>query len=628
MVATTGFSFLLSLILAGQMGVPLGLPPLPEDPAMAAVAPEECLWYFTWSGVKAADAKSKNQTEQLLAEPEVKQFIDSVGAAFSAAIKKGAPPTPQGKLLGQEGPKLIYALVTHPAAMFISAVAMGPTGPDVHGGVVIGTGDDTAAIKSTLEQIEKIVLGVTAKGDAKWHKLPPQPGVPPIEWGFSGKYLIVGIGAGSADAIVERFSGKAPAWLTEIRRKLPVERVSTVHFINLKKGLAIAKPFIPEADVAPILDTLGLSKAETIASVSGLEGTGCTSKVWVKIDPAAKGLPAIFSGEPLTAADLAAVPKDASCAFVARLRLDRLMTDLKPLLSDDQIGFHLSAEVLATLGDTWSVYNSPREGGLIFTGLTLVVPLKDRDALVRINDRLVKQMRDKAAAAPKENGMFGQQQTDVREMKFADQKIFFASTMGGFISSPFAPAWSITEKNLVVSLSPQSIKAYLSRDRRGNTLADVPAVAAQLKTSTPLLVTYQDTASTLKIVYPIVQIFATMFSSSSEQNGINLDAAMLPSLSALLPHIEPSVGILSRDKDGFVYVSRQTFPGVGVTSALLPLGMWFWAGDFGPLPVAEPMPVSETIQPEAPTEPKSAEPKLESSKTETPRVDVAPRARK
>jgi len=35
------------------------------------VAPDECLFYTTWSATAAPTSASENQTEQLLAEPEV-----------------------------------------------------------------------------------------------------------------------------------------------------------------------------------------------------------------------------------------------------------------------------------------------------------------------------------------------------------------------------------------------------------------------------------------------------------------------------------------------------------------------------------------------------------------------------
>ncbi len=44
------FPLLAMLLLGGGVGLPLGLPPLAEDPLLARIAPEECLVYTSWSG--------------------------------------------------------------------------------------------------------------------------------------------------------------------------------------------------------------------------------------------------------------------------------------------------------------------------------------------------------------------------------------------------------------------------------------------------------------------------------------------------------------------------------------------------------------------------------------------------
>ena len=88
-----GFSFIellmLNLLGGSPLGVPLSLPPLPEDPVMAQVAPEECLWYLSWSGCAKADPASKNHTEQLLAEQEVQRFTHELEMRLRDAIKRG-----------------------------------------------------------------------------------------------------------------------------------------------------------------------------------------------------------------------------------------------------------------------------------------------------------------------------------------------------------------------------------------------------------------------------------------------------------------------------------------------------------------------------------------------------------
>ena len=44
---------------------------------------------------------------------------------------------------------------------------------------------------------------------------------------------------------------------------------------------------------------------------------------------------------------------------------------------EEDLGIKLRDDLLKPLGDTWCLYNSPSEGGLVITGLTAVVPLRD-----------------------------------------------------------------------------------------------------------------------------------------------------------------------------------------------------------------------------------------------------------
>src|SRR5207249_7549844 len=94
----TGFSLVgpLSGLLFSFLGtgLPLGIPPEKEDAIMSHVAPEECILYASWTASAKPSASSANQTEQLLAEPEIQAFVAAVqrnvlSAGIAAAKKNG-----------------------------------------------------------------------------------------------------------------------------------------------------------------------------------------------------------------------------------------------------------------------------------------------------------------------------------------------------------------------------------------------------------------------------------------------------------------------------------------------------------------------------------------------------------
>jgi hypothetical protein len=576
LMAGTSFASVFMILFGAQSGLPLSLPPLPEDPVMARVAPADCIWYLNWSGAAEPNAKSSNQTEQLLAEPEVHEFVHNVAFALAKAIRKGAPHNPQGQVLGVEGPRLVYALVTHPAAAFVSKVGIGAGGLDVRAGVVVGTGDDTAKLKAALEKLEVTLLGprtsaataTAANGNVSaWHKLPTARGAPPVEWGFRGKYLILGIGEGAADSISSSTNGQIPAWLAEIKKKLPVERISTMHYLNVQKVLTMIAPLVGVRGNLAI-KAFGLDRIEILANVSGLDTVGCVSKTWLQISGDPKGMTALVGPEPLSAADLAPIPKDASLAIAVRMHVDRAWSAIVEAIgkidphtgeelsqgisqAESSLGFHFQEDLLQTLGDTWCIYNSPSEGGLVITGLTLVVPVKDHDRLVHTNDTLI------STAGGSDSPGSGTS-VSVSLSKFQKQTVY---SLHWFTEAVwFVPSWCITDKQLILSLSPQNVRAFLSRDRAAGSLADLPPVAAKLKSGDTLMLSYQDTAATLKITYPVIQLFSNVFLSQMLGEGLDIDPSMLPSLASLVRHTMPTIATLSRAKDGYLYESHATLP--------------------------------------------------------------------
>ena len=110
------------LPLLGGAPIPLGIPPLPEDPVLAQVAPAECLFYASWSGMAVPDAKSPNQTEQLLAEPEVREFCKAIDRTISGYLGQAAA---QGRAFEAYAARLLEEAAHLPAASVKSAAPAG-----------------------------------------------------------------------------------------------------------------------------------------------------------------------------------------------------------------------------------------------------------------------------------------------------------------------------------------------------------------------------------------------------------------------------------------------------------------------------------------------------------------------
>jgi hypothetical protein len=581
-VAFGPLALLVLLGLGGGIGLPLGIPPQKEDSLLGRVAPEECLFYLSSAGTAEPDPKSPNQTEQLLAEPEVKTLLEQVDAAISkgiqtAAARQGLEEAAQVQLAA----KVVKALLTRPAALFVASAAMGPKGPDVRGGLVVYLGDDAADWRTTLEAQQKrlppgSVQPVSIEASV-FYRLALGPGVPPITWGVRGKYLIAGVGQQSVEEILDRARGAEPKWLTAIRQQAAVDRLATVSYLDVQ---ALVRTFAPLAgpQTPAILKATGLDGVTTLVSVTGLDEKAFVSRTFVGLAGEPRGIFTLATGKPLAAADLAPIPGDATLALAARLDLDRAWeTFLSSCGQADpagaarisqtiaqiqqDLGLKLRDDLLKPLGDVWCLYNSPGEGGLVVTGLTLVVSVKDSKHLAQTQDKLLtllKELYPVRAGEPR-----------VDEASFAGQTIHLLAVPTP--SFPLAPCWCLTDKELIVALFPESIKAHLSRGETDGSLAKDSAVASLLGGEFgPMVLAYQDTPALFRVVYPLLQMACRAGINQLRQQGIDVSPLAIPSAPSIARHLRPGVTAVRRTAAGIELISRQSIPG-GSLAASVPL---------------------------------------------------------
>ncbi len=617
-VAAPSWLLMLMLFSGAPLNLPLSLPPLPENAVIQRMAPEQCLWYLSLAGVDKANAKSKNKVEQLLAEDDVQQFVREATNQIKAAFAKAAPDDPIRKTLGEEGPKVIETLLTRPMCVYIGNVAAGANGPAVTGGIAVNLGDESAATKVSLEKIDLALATATGKkmdvDAAGWHALPLPPDAPPVQWGVQEKYLLIGIGKDEVQKLNDRRvnSKAAPEWLSKLRQQVPVDRPAMVQYINVQSAVALLQPalneILPPELTRVLLEITGVQNARYYASVNGLDREGFLSRGLLAIDGEPHGMLSLISGQSLTAESLITIPADASFAVAARVDPDKAFeafvtasAAIDPLApvgiaeSFKQLklisGVHFQTDLLASLGDTWCVYNSPDDGGLVFTGLTVTATLRDHDKLVQVNDQLVGIFRQVMEQAARQ----GEGARTISDIEFRGQKIFFVNFLTA--ESPVAPAWCITDDHLVVSLFPQAIKSYLQRlghDASADaaagkkSLAEVPAVARLFSDGKhPTVISYQDTPSLFKLAYPVVQMMAQFGFSGLQSEGINLHIGMWPNARAIAPHLMPTVDIVEATKDGLRFESRGTIPlGIGTLPlVMIPFGIISTEVQNGPVAV-------------------------------------------
>lgn len=572
------------LMMIGGAGA-IGGAPLPLDPTLSAIAPEECLWYASFAGQGPADPKSKNHTEQLFAEPQVREFAKAIETELLKAIRRAGGPNREQLVLGEQLPKLIKAMLTRPMAICVEDVSAAEGGVAVEAAYVLNAGDQRGEIEGAMAELLKLappgaqLTKETAHGVA-WTRVPTPPPVPAVRFGWKDEYFIVAVGEKSPHDVVARMKGGAPKWLTALRAEHPVERESSVGYLNVAGVLERLRPVFDaqEPELWAEIEKLGLTHVRALQGVSGFDADGCTSMGHIVTDGERPGLLGMLPHKPLEAADLQVIPKDSLLAVATRLDAGelwdnaiKLAADFEPRAEEEidralwevenELGVNIREDIVDALGEAWVVY---------LPGGDLMTSWLNSAAAVRVTeaDRLRGAVEKLVEVAERE---FQQSNGQVAVVK---------SVVGGrtiysmqILQAPVSPSLCVGDDWLVVGLLPQAVRAALDRQAE-DSLAGVEVVAAALGPKEGAsAIFYRDTPQLVKSVYPLAQMGLTMASTQLKQAGITLDASGMPSLEVIVKHLRPGVSTLRHGSDGFHFASKHSLPGEGNAVAAAPIAV-------------------------------------------------------
>lgn len=628
-------SLLVLLVLTGAVPVPLGTPPKPEDPAIAAVAPKKCLFYTSWSGRATPDPKSDNQTEQLLAEPEIVRLTETLDRFLEKAWGELSAPIAQN-----ESEKKLYqalfafgrTLFNESTAIYVERVQPSCDTPLIEGGLVSHMGDEAEKMKATLQDLltraaeaKEIELKEFNRDGLSGFKVKLKEFPSPIECGVKGPYLVVAVGEGGVAGFVRRLEGKPPAWLVQLKKQLTVARPATTTYINVKGLLETATASLQVAEtpadrattdgsrpkdmLAKYVRALGFDNVQYIAEVGGLDSEGYATKALMALDGPPRGLLQLVPDRPLRPEDLQPIPRDATYALAMRFDMQRaveIVTSVTAQLHEaagetpaanntDIFGGLLEVDMrrqlLQSIGDTWCLYSSPGEGGLIITGLTFVAPLRNPSQFTPAFARLMTGLGQAVG---------GEAGGGVQRTAFNGRDIF---------SMPGSPvAWSMTDREFVAALMPQHVKAYLGQKDDHRSLATMPQVARQFsETSRPVILGYCDMPKLFELAYPILSMALV---GAGMEGPDRFDISLLPSAPSIGRHLRPATLVVERTPAGIQIVNRGVLPKPGLAfTAATCVASYSQAGT-GPVITRRKQELLETGPSELPPPPPVAPPAI------------------
>ena len=139
------------LTLGSGMGIPLGIPPAPDDPVMARFAPEECVFYTTWSASAAANPQSRTRPSRCW--PSRKCGSSSSISKSGSAIPISQPGSDaDASSLSDATFDAMLLILRHQTTLFVSDVKIKDKKVSAKGGMVVALGADAALATRLFHQ--------------------------------------------------------------------------------------------------------------------------------------------------------------------------------------------------------------------------------------------------------------------------------------------------------------------------------------------------------------------------------------------------------------------------------------------------------------------------------------------
>ncbi|MBX3450178.1 MAG: hypothetical protein KF777_11485 [Planctomycetaceae bacterium] len=569
----------LLILLTGGGGF-LGQPPGQRDADLIKLPPAHAQVYVEWAE-RSAGKPGAPGIDGWIADPEIVAFVDKLEGILNSTLDKAADRDSHGKS-PRELADLTRELLSDPGCLF---VAMAPPieGSEspllslparLEGAVVLSVGEDRAS--ATFAAIVQLIVDRTG-----WEHttsgnrvvfVPEAAGTPlaiPLTVMQLEGRVAVAYGTELPERIAQRLANGAESELAarpefaDAWNRVTRERLSLVAWADVPSLMTAILPGLSDSrrrTVETVTNGLGLRQLGPWMGAISVENGEVVQRSWLATAPGAAGLLRLFSGPPLTAEALARVPADADFVGVKSLSLAEIdlgvregLRTIAPIFealygeavkqTERDLGISFQLDVLAGIGDTWTLYNAPSTGGLLLSGPILSVNLRDPQRGNVVFSQLMIALKRRADGG---KGDFRLEQTTFQD--FPLYTMIFDDD-----DAAFAPSFAITPHQIVAALHPQCLKAHL------RFIADGGASFAKTR-SIPnesigwLWVDTPRVAQTVLAVWPWA---VSTLAAKLGDEGVRISAVDFPSNAAILPYLKPMSVSMTRPAEGILLEVRN-----------------------------------------------------------------------
>ncbi len=581
--------FILPFLFGSGFGFPAAMPPADEIPLMSQVAPEECVYFATWPGFTELDPEH-NVTERWMAQPELQKFYPLVKQALRELIADVSWHDETEQSVYNLFVEIADAMTTQSCSIFIAKIAEMKDIPSLHGGFLLHLGESKQMISDRLQQFSDQMSKMERKTkptsvvieEIEFTIVPFEPS---FLVGIHDDFLWIATDEEQMRSMLANAKTAPPSWLQKIRSEIPVERVASLCYVNVKLGLAQTEKFHPR-ELGLGLSRFGLDSVVSMGMVGGLDQFGFLTRTRIEIESdELPGLFSVFGKQPIELDDLARIDEDSLFSISCRLQpekvyelikqfadtagaLEQLETQIAEL--EENLGITFGDEIIGDLDGLINVYVM---GDFPFFNRGLVISLKIKENLTfhdtfhQINQFI------EAVALDLE--------IEIKQEQHGETSVYSVVTEPDEFN-PFQlnPTWYFDGNELVLSFNESSIIGHLNRiqDGLGGNATSAETVQ-QLFTNLsglpehPQAIFMLNSPKIIELFYPMLVEMpppdATLFPNS------NLMFGNLPSITVIRNYMQPNSVAIYRVNNGLEMVHRQTLPGGAVgTLPLLITGVF------------------------------------------------------
>ncbi|MFO1021992.1 MAG: DUF3352 domain-containing protein [Planctomycetales bacterium] len=610
-------------LLYGLGGV-WGLPPGERDTGLIRSAPADTIVYAEWAE-RAPIRKGGTEFEGLIGDVEFQEFVKRTENGLSVIVEDNMESSANGHFKPEMIREFFQLLWSRPGCVFINydvnrvnqarkeASQKGGTltqsqaiGAGLNGVVLVNFGEGMDAFEKGILEFLKMIRGrrfqkpeTLSKVDILELRTPF-----PLVAHRHDKYLILSTNEGMIEPLVERLKGKEKLLEKNPRYQKGVEQVTQERmgahlWLDVHKGMELAATQfgLQGAVVRGMATITGLDQIESISSSTGLKEGQVVNRMFVDQGGKKERLWSLFAADGLTAKNFETIPSNAQMVLGVSIDGARVLKETRTIIKsleglnaiprskkdplgdlDEQLGFSIEQDLLPALGSCWTIYDAPETGGLLATGLVAQVEIRDGQRAKRMFTQIVQLIRTKLPPFDeRSNG------ANLAEGEFLGERIHFLNLML-LKPQPWAPAFCLTEKHLIVAIHPQALKAHLrflkdSKAERFSSKLSGETPAVKVPAGDLVCLNYLDLQSLGRVFVPALPYLGELGAAQFQRGNIDVDALSIPSPAAILPYLKSQVSLLVRTEGGLVSEARGSLPPG-------PIGWGYWVIPLGLMEIA------------------------------------------